>query len=208
MCRCRPPRVVLPGEDLACVVQHLARRGLQREAAVLATELPDDAAAERADLVGRPRVTRVDQQVPVGVQVHGVDVEPVPWRARGRRQRLLALAERHVILRCSTGTAPAGGDVDLLHDAVDHRLIGRTADRGEVGGRRRVGQDQRRVPGRDQELMAIRAQAVAGVDGGDLLVVARCRCSRCPERGRRARCPATRSAPAGRGRSGCGSRRP
>ena len=36
--------VVLPGEDLAGVVEHLARGRLQLEARVLAAELPDDLA--------------------------------------------------------------------------------------------------------------------------------------------------------------------
>ncbi len=51
----------------------------------LAAELPDDAAGVPVDLVGRPGVARVDQQVAVAVEVHGVDVEPVPRGARPTR---------------------------------------------------------------------------------------------------------------------------
>src|SRR6202012_5983692 len=45
------------------------------------------------------------------------------------------------------------------------------AERGEVGRRRRVGEDQRRVLRRDQELMAIGRKAFARLHGRDLLVL-------------------------------------
>ena len=74
--------IVLPGEDLIGAVEDLSRAGLFGEAALLTSELPDDLPRDPVDLVGRPRVPGIDQQVPVGVEVHGVDVEPVPRRAR------------------------------------------------------------------------------------------------------------------------------
>jgi hypothetical protein len=66
---------------------------------------------------------------------------------------------------------PAGPDVDFLDDAVDHGLVRGAADRRQVGGCGRVGQDQRGVPRSDQELVSVGAEAVAGIDRRDLLVV-------------------------------------
>src|SRR5260370_38063909 len=84
--------VVLPGEDLVRAVQGLAGRGLLGEGTLLAAEFPVDGAGAQADVVSGPGVARVDEQVAVAVQVHGIDVEPVPWRAGRGRQRLLAVA--------------------------------------------------------------------------------------------------------------------
>jgi hypothetical protein len=69
--------VVLVGEDLARAVEDLPGRGLEPERAVLAAEHPDYVPGAQADLVDGPGVTGTDQQVPVGVEVDGVDVEPV-----------------------------------------------------------------------------------------------------------------------------------
>jgi hypothetical protein len=49
----------------------------------------------------------------------------------------------------------AGLDVDLLDDAVDDLLVRGQAERGQVGGADRVGEDQRRVPWGDQELVEV-----------------------------------------------------
>jgi hypothetical protein len=64
----------------------------------------------------------------------------------------------------------AGANVDLLHDAVDDLLVGGAADGGQVRGGDGVGDDQRRVPGRDEEFLAVDRVAVAALDLGDLLV--------------------------------------
>ncbi len=99
--------IVLPGEDLARVVECLAGRGCQREAARLAAELPEDLARVAVDLVGRPGVAGVDQQVvAVRVDVYGVDVEPVPRRARRRRAAAARSGCTGRGRRCSTGRAP------------------------------------------------------------------------------------------------------
>ena len=71
-------RVVLEGEDLPRAVEDLPGSGLEPERALLAAQLPDDLPGVPVHLVGRPGVTPVDQQVPAGVEVNGVDVEPVP----------------------------------------------------------------------------------------------------------------------------------
>jgi hypothetical protein len=68
--------------------------------------------------------------------------------------------------------SPAGDDIDLLDDAVDHGLVSRTADRAEVRGCSRVGQDQRRVRWRDQELVPVGREPVARVDSRERLEVA------------------------------------
>ena len=123
-----------------------------------------------ADLVGRPRIARVDQQIAVRVDVDRVDVEPVPRSARRGWERLLALAERNVVRAVPLEQDPAGSDVDFLDDPVDHRLVRGAADRSQVRGRGCVGQDECGVPRCDQELVAVGAEAVAGVHRGDLLI--------------------------------------
>jgi hypothetical protein len=75
------------------------------------------------------------------------------------------------------GTVPleehlAGGNVYLLDDAIDHRLVGWTPDGSQIGRRRVIGSDQRGVLRGDQELVPVGCITVAGIDGGDLLVVA------------------------------------
>ena len=64
----------------------------------------------------------------------------------------------------------AGSDVDLLDDAVEDFLVGGTAHRGQVRGPDGVCEDQRRVPGRDEELVKVREVTVTGSHFGDLLV--------------------------------------
>ena len=103
--------------------------------------------------------------------MHGIDVEPVPRCAGRGRQWLLTLTEGDVVLAVPLEEHLAGPDVDLLHHAVDDRLVGGTAYGGEVGGGSGVREDQRGVPRSDEELVAIGRQSVAGVDGRDLLVV-------------------------------------
>jgi hypothetical protein len=57
----------------------------------------------------------------------------------------------------------AGSDVDLLHDAVNDRLVRGAADRREIRLGGRVREDQGGVRSGDQELVAVRRQPVAGV---------------------------------------------
>src|ERR1700683_2419597 len=82
--------VVLEGEDLACVIQYLARCCPEPEAALLAAEFPDDCASAAVHPVDRPGEPGADQQVPVRVKLDRVDVEPVPGGAGGGGQRLPA----------------------------------------------------------------------------------------------------------------------
>ena len=83
----------------------------------------------------------------------------------------LAVAVGHVAGAVPLEQDLPGLDVDLLDDAVDDLLVGRAADGAEVGGRGGVGQDQRGVPRRDEELVEVRHVAVGGSDGGHRLVV-------------------------------------
>ena len=117
-----------------------------------------------------PGVPRAHQQVAVGVEVDGVDVEPVPGRARRGRPRHVAVGVGHVAGAVPLEQHLAGLDVDLLDDAVDDLLVGGAADGGQVRGRRGIGDDQRRVPGRDEELVEVGGVPVGRPDGGDLLV--------------------------------------
>jgi hypothetical protein len=65
----------------------------------------------------------------------------------------------------------AGGDVDLLGDAVEYLAVGRAAVFREVVRDRVVGGDQRRAAVGEPELMLVGIEPVARRDGGDLLVV-------------------------------------
>jgi hypothetical protein len=62
----------------------------------------------------------------------------------------------------------SGDDVDLLDDAVEDSLVGGTANGGQVRGPKRVCEDQRRVPGRDEELVKVCEVAVTGSHFGSL----------------------------------------
>ena len=121
----------------------------------------------QAHLIDRPGVPGVDQQVAVGVQVHRVDVEPVPRGAGRGRQRLLALAVRDMVGAVPLEQHPAGTDIDLLHDPVNDLLVWRAADGSQVGRGSRVSQDQRGIPGGDEEFVPVRGEAVAGLDPRD-----------------------------------------
>ena len=163
-------RVVLIGEDLARPVEDLPGRGFEPERAVLAAEYPDDVPGAQVHLVHRPGEAGADQQVSVGVQVDGVDVEPVPGGGGRRGPRLLAVLVGDVVCGVPLEEHLAGADVDLLHDAVDDLLVGGAADGGQVRGPDGVGDDQRRVPGRDEEFLAVGRVAVAAFDLSDPLV--------------------------------------
>jgi hypothetical protein len=65
----------------------------------------------------------------------------------------------------------AGGDVDLLDDAVEHRPADRPADRREVVRHLVVDRDQRRPLRRERELVAVGAEAAARLRGRDHVVV-------------------------------------
>ena len=64
-------------------VEDLTGGHAQGEGTVLAAELPHDLAGVPVHLEDGPCVAGAHQQVAVGVEVDGVDVEPVPGRARG-----------------------------------------------------------------------------------------------------------------------------
>src|SRR5215475_6584193 len=163
--------VVLEGEDLTGTVQSLSWTGRQLETAASATELPEDLAGAPTQLVCRPGVARADEQVALGVEVDSVDVEPIPGRGSRGGPRLVAIAIGDMVRAVPLKHHLAGVDGDLLDDPVEDLLVSATTDRGQVRRREGVGEDQRRIPRRDQELVKIRQVTVTGAHRGDLLVV-------------------------------------
>ena len=67
------------------------RGGAEAEGTVPAAELPHDLAGVPVHLENGPGVPGVDQQIAVGVQVDGIDVEPVPGPGWGGRPRHVAV---------------------------------------------------------------------------------------------------------------------
>ena len=157
------------GSGLCC--QAKATPGPSCEVALLPAEAPVDLPAVAVDVVDRPRVARVDQQVAVLVEVDGVDVEVVVRRRGGGRHRRLALGHRHVVEAVPLEQHAARGDVDLLDHAVEDRPVRGAADRREVVRHLVVDRDQRRPLRRQHELVPVGVEAVPGVDGRDHVVV-------------------------------------
>ena len=82
-----------------------------------------------------------------------------------------AVGNRHVIEAVPLEQDLAGGDVDLLRDAVDHLTVGGSADRREVVGHGLVDGDQCCSLWGEAELVLVGGESVAGLDDRDLLVV-------------------------------------
>ena len=114
------------------------------------------------DLVQSPGVARRDEQVAVGLLLDRVDVEVVHRRLRVLRHVHVGFADPHVIERVPIPEDLAGGDVDLLDDAVQ--------DLPAAGGDGVIDADQRR-PARGQlQLVQVALQPVAGLHPRDLVV--------------------------------------
>jgi hypothetical protein len=151
------PGVVLPGEPGA---------GPGLEIGLLPAEPPMYGAVRAGDLVDGPGVAGGNEQVPVGGDGDGVDVEVVV-AGRLAGQGLMRLAELHVVEAVPLEEHLARGDVDLLRDALVNRPIARAAQRGQVGGHLAVRGDQGSVLRGEVELVQIRLGAVARLDRGD-----------------------------------------
>ena len=120
--------VMLEREDRSGAVQLLPAGCLEPERAVPAAELPDDGAGSHADLVRRPRETGIDEQVPVGVQMNSIDMEPIPRGGCRLGKRHVAVGVGYVAFRVPLEEDLAGPDVDLLGRVLDDRLPGGAAD--------------------------------------------------------------------------------
>ena len=122
------PRVVLERE------LHGRRRA---EVAARAAEPPDDVpvACEQVDRAGVPRGDEDRPSRAVGDRVHMEVVQRLLLRgiARGLAVGLGGLRERNVVDAVPLEDDTAGGDVDLLDDAVVHVAVPRPADRREIG---------------------------------------------------------------------------
>ena len=138
------------------------------EAGPLPAKLPDDLPAGPGHLVDRAGVAGRQQQVAVGRDRDRVDVQVVERRGLGAPgERRVRVGDRDVVQAVPLEQDLAGSDVDLLHHAGQRDPLGRAADCGQVRGPRPVGGDQRGVLRADHELVQVRLQPVARLDGGD-----------------------------------------
>ena len=136
--------------------------------------LAADAAGHHA---GRPvhgeqhvGVAQGEHELALAEGLQRVDVHEVPGDVGGG-QRVIRVADRQVVQGMPLEHDAPGRDVDLLHDAVDHRGVLLTArQRAGVGADGGVGIDQRRVLRGDRELVRVPDQAVAGGEVLDDLV--------------------------------------
>ena len=140
------------------------RAGAHLEVVLVGAERPHHRARLVVDLVDRPGVAQRDDQVAVGVERDRVQVVGVEHGARCTVLEERG-ADRDVVDRVPLEQHQPGLDVDLLDDRVHQRPLHTVPmDRGDADD---VGIALRR----DQELVQVHAlQAVARLDGGDLLV--------------------------------------
>src|SRR5262249_23307528 len=103
---------------------------------------------------------------------HGVDVKPVPRRSRGAAvtDRHVRVGERDVVDAVPFVADEPGLQVDLLHERVGDRTVGRTAVGGEVAADRVVDGEQRGPLRRDLEGVQVGLVAVAGTHYRDVAV--------------------------------------
>ena len=116
------------------------------------------------DVVHRRRVAHRQDQVPGAIERDRVEVVRVP-QALGRNLRVRR-AERDVVERMPLEQHETGTDVDLLHDRVDRPA----PHAGKMHGPGRG--DVRVALGGDEEFVRVLVEAVGGLHGRDLLVVA------------------------------------
>ena len=175
--RDQPPRlefgVVLPVE---------AHAAPELEARVPAVaQQPVVAAGVHVHVIQRPRVARGEHHIArfagarpprIGARPPGgdrVDVNVIPGVFPGG-DVVERVPQRNVPERVPLPHHQAGLDVDLLDDRVQQDPVRGAVHRGEVHVDRVEGVDPGGALGREQDLVQVGAVAVAGADGGDLLV--------------------------------------
>src|SRR5215211_7734818 len=96
--------------------------------------------------------------------VYGVDVKVVEGRLEIRWWFEIRLLQGNVLQAVPLKKHLAGLDVDLLDYPVEHSAVRRTPYGGQIPRHLTVDRDQRRVLGRDEELVVVALVAVAGPD--------------------------------------------
>ena len=133
----------------------------EREIALRPAEPEQNGAGVPIEFVHGPGIPRRDEQIPVRVDAHRIDVEVVERGARSRRHRAVTLTERHVIETVPLEDHPSRRDVELLDDAVRNIPILGPADRGQIVRDGVVHRDEGGVSIRDLELVRVCVEPVA-----------------------------------------------
>src|SRR5215207_7949514 len=134
------------------------------EVAPLPAKPPGDLARLAVDLVDGGSPTGRDEQVFVIIYVYGIDVEVVERRLEIRWWFVIRLLKGHVLQAVPLKEHLAGLDVDLLDYPVEHSAVRRAPYGGQIPRHLTVDRDQRRVLGRDEELVVVALVSVAGPD--------------------------------------------
>src|SRR5215207_5718458 len=134
------------------------------EVAPLPAKPPGDLARLAVDLVDGGSPTGRDEQVFVIIYVYRVDVRVVEIRLEIRWWFEIRLLKGHVLQAVPLKEHLAGLDIDLLDYPVEHSAVRRTSYGGQIPRHLTVDRDQRRVLGRDEELVVVALVAVAGPD--------------------------------------------
>ena len=149
---------MLPGE---------LRTRAEHEVALLPAQAPDDLPGAAADLVDRGRVPGGDEDVAVAVEVGRVDVEVVVRilaRALVLGNGEVGLGRRHLGKAVPFEEHTAGGDGELLDDALQHEAVARASELTEVGGHLAVDREQRFAARKQLELVDVAGEPVPGAD--------------------------------------------
>ena len=144
------PRVVLERE---------AGARAHGEVALLATQPPDDLAAAAVDLVHGPGVAGGDEEVAVGIELDRVDVEVVVRALVGDAR--MRFVEADVVEAAPLEQHATTWQLELLHDASDHRAVREAAQAREVRRHSLPGGDERRAVRGEQKLVQVGRPAAA-----------------------------------------------
>ena len=131
----------------------------------LPAEPPEDLAGVPVELVDRARVAGGDDEVPVAVERHGVEMERVVRLAALLRGGPDRLRERDRPQRVPLEQDRAAVDVDLLDDVVLDDAVAPPAELRQIPGHRLVGDGERGAARGELELVRVHPVAVAHPDG-------------------------------------------
>src|SRR5919107_2240732 len=134
------------------------------EVATFPAQTPGDLARLARDLVQGGSPARRDSQVSVGMWIYGVDVEVVESRLEVGRRSVERLVQLDVVETVPLEEHLPTLDIDLLDYPFQHRTVDGAPHTGQVPTHLTVDRDQRRILGRDHELVVIPLVAVAGSD--------------------------------------------